>query len=96
MNSQVDGDFFEARLVAYGIAGIVGGYCFTPLAHFVCDAGARCLACGMRTGPLAFLRGDFGAALEANPMSVLLGCAALAAVVDVVITCFRLRRGRGL
>ena len=96
MNSQVDGDFFEARLVAYGIAGVVGGCCFTPFAHFACDAGARCFACGIRTGLLAILRGDLGAALEANPMSVLLACAVLAAAIDVVITCFRLRRGWGM
>lgn len=96
MNSQVDGDFFESRLVAYGIAGVVGGCCFMPFARFACDVGVRCFACGMKTGLLAFLRGDLGAALDANPMSVLLGCAMLAAVVDVVITCFRLRRGREL
>lgn len=94
MNSKVDGDFFEARLVTYGIAGVVGGYCFAPFAHFACDTGARCFACGMRTGLLALLKGNFGAALEANPVSVLLGCAMLAAMVDVVITCLRLRRGR--
>ena len=74
MSRRVDRDFFEARLAAYGVAAVVGGYCFTPFAHFACDSGARCIACGMRTGLLALLRGDLAAAIQANPMSLAVKC----------------------
>lgn len=87
----MDRDFFEARLAAYGVAAVVGGYCFTPFAHFACDSGARCIACGMRTGLLALLRGDLAAAIQANPMSLALGLAILGSMADVVVTLYRMK-----
>lgn len=96
MTSWVDRDFFEARLVAYGVAAAVGGYCFTPFARFACDSGGRCIACGMRTGLLALLRGDLVAAIQANPMSILLGIAMLGSAIDVAVTLYGMKRAQGV
>lgn len=96
MSRRSDRDFFEARLAAYGLAAAVGGYCFTPFAHFSCDSGAHCIACGMRTGLLALLGGDLAAAIHANPMSLLLGLAMLGSAVDVAVTLYRMKCVRGV
>lgn len=74
----------SVRLTVYGVLVINGIFIqyFAPF-HYICDYNEQpCVMCGMRTAVNLWLSGNFSAAIESNPLILLIAVIALLIAVD--------------
>ncbi len=77
----------SVRLTVYGVLVINGIFIqyFAPF-HYICDYNEQtCVMCGMRTAVNLWLSGDFSAAIESNPLILLIAFIALVMIGDTAV-----------
>ena len=79
-------EFFQARVIVYGVTlALTAIMLFADPFEYACNLpGNSCPGCGVKTGLFLILHGNITAALESNPISVLMAAAAVAALIDLL------------
>ena len=86
INRLYSHEFFQARAIVYGVSlALVLLMLFADPFEYACNLpGNSCPGCGVKTGLFLILHGNITAALESNPISVLMAAAAVAALIDLL------------